>query len=111
MDTSKVPADQRAIVTSLTNLFNSCAAAVASQPAKKREMDDSSKRLGALFWKLNAGDVSPSVAGKLLQMAQALDAGEIATAMQINVGLTTSDWDECSNWLQALKRLLKSPRA
>lgn len=31
--------------------------------------------------------------------------------MQLNVAqvsLTTTDWDECSNWLTALKRLIKA---
>lgn len=52
VDTSHVPADQQRIVASLSGLFNACAP-TASNPARKREMDDSSKRIGTLFWKLN----------------------------------------------------------
>jgi protein transport protein SEC31 len=46
-------------------------------------MDDNSKRLGALLWRLNEGGVSPHVAAKLLQLCAALDAGNYAGAAQI----------------------------
>ncbi|KAJ9529449.1 hypothetical protein QJQ45_013699 [Haematococcus lacustris] len=81
-DTSAVPAEQRGAVTSLTNLFNSCMP-LATNPAKKREMDDNSKKLGQLFWRLNAGDVSAGVLPKLLQLCQAIDAAEWHTANHI----------------------------
>jgi hypothetical protein len=42
------------------------------------------------------------------QLCAALDSGDYGTATQIQVGLTTSDWDECSQWLTALKRLVKT---
>ena len=82
-------------------------AAAGAHPARKREVEDSSKRLAGLLWKLNRADVSTSVCGKLLQLCAALDAGDIAGASQAQVALTTSDWDEGSGWLTALKRLLK----
>lgn len=40
----------RPVVATLTQLFSGVAAAQGGQPAKKRELDDSSKRLGVLFW-------------------------------------------------------------
>ena len=76
--------------------------------AKKREMEDNSKKLGTLFVKLNAGDVSPGVAAKLKQFCSAVSAGDLSAASSAQVSLTTTDWDECSAWLQALKRLLKT---
>lgn len=204
-----------------------CEQAAANNPSKRREVDDSSKKLGALFWRMNkgalaggerfgslpaapvwsalcagarsacvqgqraphafclahltppralrvrappaAGEVSQSVGGKLLQLCQALDGGDYVTATHMQVGcvrtaclrlhlpapacalsrrlqpaplpctarpacpalpsapgdaasqrhhscprpppqvsLTTSDWDECSAWLTALKRLIKA---
>ena len=33
--------------------------------------------------------------------------GHLPTA-RLQVSLTTSDWDECSAWLTALKRLIKA---
>lgn len=48
-------------------------------------MDDNSKRLGALFWRLNEGQVSPHVAAKLLQLCAALAQGDYAGATQIQV--------------------------
>ena len=75
--------------------------------ARKREMDDNSKRLGGLFWKLNEGQVSQHVVAKLLQLCGALDQGNWPGASHVQVELTTSDWDECGTWLTALKRLIK----
>ncbi|EFN56942.1 hypothetical protein CHLNCDRAFT_143487 [Chlorella variabilis] len=100
-DTSSVPAHLQPIVASLTNLYRMCEMAAGAHPGKKREVEDSSRKLGALFWRMNKGEVSQSVGTKLLQLCQALDGGDL-------VSLTTSDWDECSAWLTALKRLIKA---
>ena len=43
-------------------------------------MDDSSKRLGLLLWRLNAGEVSPSVIAKLKNLASALAVADFAAA-------------------------------
>jgi protein transport protein SEC31 len=106
-DTSSVPAELRPVATSLVNLYQACESFAGSHPAKRRELDDASKKLGALLWKLSEGEISPSVAGKLQQMCGALDMGDFATVGHIQVQLTTSDWDECAAWLTALKRLVK----
>ncbi|PSC76171.1 transport SEC31-like protein B isoform B [Micractinium conductrix] len=107
-DTSSVPAQLKPVVVSLSGLYKVCEQGAGAHPGKRREVEDSSKKLGALFWKLNKGEVSPSVGGKLLQLCQALDAGDFVTATHVQVSLTTSDWDECSHWLTALKRLIKA---
>lgn len=109
-DTSNVAAELRPVVASLMRIFNETSAAVAGpqgNPAKRREVDTNSKKLGALFVRLNSGDVSPSVASKLLQLCSALDARDYASALRVQVELTTKDWDECSVWLTALKSLIK----
>ena len=67
-----------------------------------------SKRLGGLLWKLNRKDVSPSVVAKLAQLCAAVDKADYATASNVHVQLTSNDWTECSAWLPALKRLLKT---
>jgi hypothetical protein len=54
--------------------------------AKKREMDDNSRRIGSLFWKLNEGQVAPHVLQKLMQLCAALDAGNWPAAAHIQVG-------------------------
>ena len=43
------------------------------------------RHAGGLFWRLNAGDVSPGVAAKLKQLAGALGAGDVAGATSIQV--------------------------
>ncbi|GIL46865.1 hypothetical protein Vafri_3734 [Volvox africanus] len=105
-DTSAVSAELRPVVTSLTNLYNACMP-LANNPAKKREMDDNTKKIGQLFWKLNSGEVSASVVPKLQQLCAAIDAGDWHTANHIQVQMTTTDWDECGFWLSAVKRMIK----
>ncbi|KAF7824612.1 protein transport protein SEC31-like protein B-like [Senna tora] len=110
-DTSNVPMHQRPIVTTLTRLFNETSEALGgsrANPAKKREIEDNSKKLGGLFAKLNSGDISKNAADKLLQLCQALDNGDFGTALQIQVLLTTTEWDECQSWLGSLKRMIKT---
>ncbi|KAI3827009.1 hypothetical protein L1987_01070 [Smallanthus sonchifolius] len=107
-DVSNVPAQQRPVIGMLTRLFNETSEALGGShavPAKKREIDDNSKKIGVLFVKLNKNDISKNAAEKLIQLCQALDRGDFPTALKIQV--TTSDWDECSFWLTTLKRLIK----
>ncbi|KAJ8565513.1 hypothetical protein K7X08_008089 [Anisodus acutangulus] len=110
VDTSNVPAQQKPVIATLTRLFNETSEALGgtrANPSKKREIEDNSKKLGALFAKLNSGDISKNAAEKLVQLCQALDNGDFSTALQIQVLLTTSDWDECNFWLATLKRMIK----
>ncbi|CAA3002812.1 transport SEC31 homolog B [Olea europaea subsp. europaea] len=111
VDTSNVPAQQKPVIATLTRLFNETSEALGgsrANPAKKREIEDNSKKLGALFAKLNSGDISKNAAERLVQLCQALDNGDFSTALQIQVLLTTSDWDECNFWLATLKRMIKT---
>ncbi len=71
------------VVAALRGLVQEVAAALG--PAKKREAEDNSRRIGALFWRINAGDVSPGVQAQLQQLSAALSAGDIAAAQSIQV--------------------------
>ncbi|KAI3683014.1 hypothetical protein L1987_83469 [Smallanthus sonchifolius] len=109
-DMSNVPAQQRPVIGTLTRLFNETSEALGGShavPAMKREIDDNSKKIGALFVKLNNNDISKNAAEKLIQLSQALDRGDFPRALKIQVDLTTSDWDECSFWLATLKRMIR----
>lgn len=75
---------------------------------QRKEMEDNAKKLGILFWKLNAHDLSEEVVGQLVPLSHALSAGDIATAKAIHVRLTGNHWNECSSWLQVIKRLMKA---
>ncbi|CAH1440570.1 unnamed protein product [Lactuca virosa] len=109
-DVSNVPAQQKPVIGTLTRLFNETSEALGGSravPAKKREIDDNSKKLGALFVKLNNSDISKNAAEKLVQLCQALNHGDFSTALKVQVDLTTSEWDECSFWLATLKRMIR----
>lgn len=83
-------AQQRPVITTLTRLFNETSEALGgsrANPAKKREIEDNSRKIGALFAKLNGGDISKNAAEKLVQLCQALDSGDFSTALQIQVPL------------------------
>lgn len=71
------------VVAALRALVQEVAAALG--PAKKREAEDNSRRIGVLFWRINAGEVSPGVQAQLQQLAAALSAGDVATAQSIQV--------------------------
>lgn len=86
-----VAAQQRPVIGTLTRLFNETSEALGGSravPAKKREIDDNSKKIGALFAKLNNGDISKNAAEKLVQLCQALDHGDFPTALKIQVSLS-----------------------
>ncbi|KAI8537753.1 hypothetical protein RHMOL_Rhmol09G0049200 [Rhododendron molle] len=110
-DTSNGPAKQRLFIITLTRLFNETSEAPGgsrANPAKKREIGDNSREIGALFAKLYGEDISKNAAEKLVQLCQLLDNGDFSTALQIQVQLTTSDWDECNFWLATLKQLINT---
>ena len=106
-DTSKVATDLKPVVACLTEAFGAVQQAYAGVPSKKREVDDNSRRLGILFWKLNLGDIKPSVRTQLLELCKALSSRDFGTAQRLHVSLTTTDFDECGQWLTAIKRIIK----
>ena len=70
-------------------------------------MEDVAKRMAGLEAKLGTGEVSAEVFAQLAQLCQALAAGDAATALQIHVAITTSDWADNGQWLMGLKRLIE----
>lgn len=79
----------------LTRLYNETAEALGgarANPAKKREIEDNSKKIGALFSKLNSGDISKNAADKLVELCQALDNNDFGTALQIQVKQEVQDY-------------------
>lgn len=82
-------AELKPVITTLTKLYNETSAALGgthANPSKKREIEDNSRKIGSLFAKLNSGDISPNAAAKLVQLCQALDAGDFAGALHMQVG-------------------------
>ncbi|KAM7263922.1 hypothetical protein ACFE04_001605 [Oxalis oulophora] len=110
-DTSNVPAHQKPAVATLTRLFNETSEAMGgprANPAKKREIEDNSRKMGALFAKLNSGDISKNAADNLVLLCQALDNNDYATVHKIQVHITGNYWDECNFWLAPFKRMIKT---
>lgn len=81
-------AELKPVVSILTRLFDETSTILGgpkAPPAKKREIEDNSRKLGALFVKLNSADLSVNASTKLGQLCQAINAGDYAAAMQIQV--------------------------
>ncbi|XP_057522031.1 protein transport protein SEC31 homolog B-like isoform X3 [Amaranthus tricolor] len=109
-NTSSVPAHLKPVVATLTRLYNETSEALGGARAnalKKKEIDDNSRKLGALFTNLNTGNISKNAAEKLVQLCQAVDNGDYSTALQIQALLTANEWDECGSWLINVKRMIK----
>ncbi|KAL9675360.1 hypothetical protein QQ045_003562 [Rhodiola kirilowii] len=110
-DTSKVPVHHKPVISTLSRLFNETSEALGgsrANPAKRREIEDNSKKIGWLFANLNSGNISQNASLKLVELCQALDNGDFIKALQIQVQLTTNEWDECNFWLATLKRMIKT---
>ncbi|EOA37540.1 hypothetical protein CARUB_v10011773mg [Capsella rubella] len=110
-NTSNVPAHQKPIVATLTRLVREISERLGgtsrASPAKKREIENNSRKLGTLFVKLNKGEISKNAAEKLAHLCQALDKHDFGAALQIQVLMTNTEWDECNFWLPNLKQLIK----
>eukprot|EP00211_Chloroparvula_japonica_P000131 CAMPEP_0119125334 /NCGR_PEP_ID=MMETSP1310-20130426/4646_1 /TAXON_ID=464262 /ORGANISM="Genus nov. species nov., Strain RCC2339" /LENGTH=1095 /DNA_ID=CAMNT_0007115393 /DNA_START=21 /DNA_END=3304 /DNA_ORIENTATION=+ len=101
VDTANVAEDLKPVLACLSGFHANCAQA---HPARKKELDDVSKKFGALFFKLNIDDIKPSVKESLIKLCAALNQGDVATSNSLITQLTASDWDECGPWLTAVKR-------
>ncbi|CAN6896272.1 unnamed protein product [Brassica oleracea] len=104
-DTSNVPAHQKPIVATLTRLFKETSDTLG--PAKKRDIEGISKKVGSLFAKLNNEDISKHAAEKLSLLCQALDKQDFNAALQIQTHMASTEWDECNFWLLPLKQMIK----
>ncbi|KAI8086415.1 uncharacterized protein BX664DRAFT_335738 [Halteromyces radiatus] len=77
---------------------------------QRKYWEDTDKRLGYLFEQLNNDDVSDSVAQSLLELVQAFSNGRYEQALNIQMNLVTTKYDECSSWLLAVKRIIEYGR-
>ena len=99
-------------------------------------MEDVNKRLGQLFERLNQNDISAQACDKLLHLCSgafatalpsnapsvlncpdltspglaALDANDFGKAGEMQVALTSEDWEENSTWIIAIKRLMDTAK-
>lgn len=108
VEMGKIPADLAGVARSFTGLYQGGLAQAASNPVKRKEMEDNSKKLAILLWRLGAGEVGPQVLGRVREMAGALDRGDLNAANQVQHDLTATAWEENKDWLMATRRLLKA---
>merc|ERR1719390_5633 len=98
--------DPSVVIQTTRDLAAKCCAFQLA-PMDKRKMEDVAKRMAGLEAKLGAGEVSAAVFGNLSQLCTALGGGDVQTALNIHVAITTSDWADNGQWLMGLKRLIE----
>ncbi|ORZ13080.1 hypothetical protein BCR42DRAFT_419127 [Absidia repens] len=77
------------------------------ESGQKKYWEDTDKRLDNLFQQLNNHDVSDSVAQSLITLVQAFSDGQYEKALNIQMHLVTTKYEECSSWLLAVKRIIE----
>ncbi|ORX62050.1 hypothetical protein DM01DRAFT_1331515 [Hesseltinella vesiculosa] len=75
-------------------------------PAQKKMLDDTEKRLNSLFDAINNGDLSDDVIQPMLKLAQAIQQRDFSGAHRIQVELVTTKYTECGAWLLGVKRMI-----
>jgi hypothetical protein len=88
------------------------AAAALAKPARPlsamedRQLKEAEKGIATLKASLCAGCVGDHVQLKLAEMAAAFDAHVLLEAQRVQVGLTSTDWADCKEWLKGLRHLI-----
>lgn len=59
-----------------------------------------------LFTKLNVGELSPNTVARLHEIVSCFGQRDFASAQNIYVALTASDWTDHKDWLRGLKSLI-----
>ena len=83
---AQVPAEYQVIITALRSLVQGFLASAGGHAGRKREADDNSKKVGALFWRINAGELPAEVLDKFRALASAIQSGNGPEASSIQVG-------------------------
>lgn len=78
----------------------------SAQDGNVRKRDDIAKRLEELYSKLQTGQMKTAASQKVLQLVQAVEQNDFASANRIQMELCTIDWEMNKGWLMGVKRLM-----
>jgi len=95
-----------AVKAGLSHILQRCQAAFANNPGDQRKIADTQKKLDVLFAALAQGKVPAPVIAKLVDLANAAQAGDFQRALGIYTALTREHFQDISAWGPALSRLL-----
>lgn len=71
-------------------------------------MENVNKKLGPLVGGLNKGAVEASIVRLLIEMAEFIEKGKYDSASMVVGRLQKEHWDNNSQWILGLKRLIAS---
>lgn len=106
-DIGSVPAEQQVIVKSLRGAFM-YAAKRNNTLRYRKKMEDVNKKLGRLVFALAKGMIDQEVIPHLIKVGQFIEKANYESASAVVSTLTRQYWDNNSQWIQALKRLIDS---
>ncbi len=104
-DVGSVPPNQQVIVKSLRGAY-SYALKRSNTMMYRKKMEDVNKKLGRLVTALNKGGVDPEIVPHLIEIGKFIEKGNYDSANDIVGTLTRQYWDNNSQWIQALRRLI-----
>jgi len=103
-DRSHIPQDQRPIFEVLSREF--ARVRQTTPPAQKRMVDETERKLNALFDALNCGTIAPAAIPLLLQLVAAMGARNQQAALGLHLELATTSSGELSSALTGIKFLI-----
>ncbi|KAJ3169039.1 protein transport protein S31 [Irineochytrium annulatum] len=104
-DRSHIPPQHQPLVSGLDALMTATKA-VVTNPQKKRELDDTEKKISILVDQLNNGEVQEDVILKLSELIKATQSRDYGTAQRIQVDLMTTRYNVTSAWIVGVKRAI-----
>lgn len=104
-DTSSVPAEQQVIVKALRGAY-SYAAKRSTTVMYRKKMENVNKKLGPLVGALNKGTMDTQIVQLLIEMGTFIEKGKYDSASTVVTRLQKEHWDNNSQWIQGLKRLI-----
>lgn len=109
IEASGPPLAPQTVQEIIGSLIQHCLA--RSSPMQRRIVEDSAKRIEALYGQLARGELSPPVMDQVSQMASFIKDSKFDDAHAMHMPLMSGYFSEVGAWILAVKRLLEVARA
>eukprot|EP00842_Homolaphlyctis_polyrhiza_P005641 jgi/Hompol1/6078/HPOL_002210-RA len=104
---SAVASPEGIIVAAFTVAVDTIKTLVERQPALRQKIQDTERRIEDMFDRLAGHKIDRVVLAKLVQLAQALDAKDLASAQSMVMKMMTSNHADETAWILGAKRLVE----
>ncbi len=76
---------------------------LSTSEGNKKKYDDVKPKFEELFGKLESGEISAAVQGRLSAFSHALEIGDTPALAKLKTEMQSWDWDNNKTWIMALK--------